>query len=80
MVSNERVARGAHAVVSVDSVLHAQGRTVTSLMEEALRNLLDLETRTTDTPRLPTWSGGRLLVDLDDKDAVWEILDADEPR
>lgn len=71
-----------------DSLLEAardrareEGRTVTSLVEEALRNLLlDPQSRSRTAVTLPTWEGGRLLVDLDDKEAVWEILDADEPR
>ncbi len=58
----------------------AEGRTVTSLMEEALRRLLE-EQRTPELPpSLPTWKGGRLLIDLEDKDALWEILDADGPK
>lgn len=58
----------------------AEGRTVTSLMEEALRSLLADDVQPAQAPELPTWSGGRLLVDLDDKAAVWEILDADDVR
>jgi plasmid stability protein len=70
-----------------DSLLHAareraaaEGRTVTSLMEEALRRLLEEHRAPASPPRLPTWKGGRLLVDLEDKDALWEILDADGPK
>ena len=29
---------------------------------------------------LPTFGGGRMLVDIADKDAVWDALDADERR
>ena len=70
-----------------DSLLEAararaqqEGRSVTSLMEEALRSLLENEVRPRTPRTLPTWTGGRLLVDLDDKAAVWDILDADELR
>ncbi len=29
---------------------------------------------------LPTFGGGRMLVDIADKDAVWDVLDADGLR
>lgn len=55
-----------------------EGRSVTSLMEEALRDLLD---RARDEPGpdpLPTWpGGGRMLVDIDNRDALWDVLDAE---
>ena len=57
-----------------------EGRTVTSLMEEALRRLLEVQPTPPRRRRLPTWKGGRLLIDIDDKDALWEILDADGPK
>lgn len=70
-----------------DSLLEAargrareEGRSVTSLVEEALRNLLEGRSQARGQRTLPTWSGGRLLIDLDDKDAVWAALDADGPR
>jgi hypothetical protein len=70
-----------------DSLLEAarerasvEGRTVTSLMEEALRRLLEETRSAAPLPSLPTWKGGRLLIDLEDKDALWEILDADGPK
>lgn len=70
-----------------DSLLEAareraaqEGRSVTSLMEEALRSLLEAPATPPHPPKLPTWSGGRLLVDLEDKDALWEILDSDGPK
>jgi plasmid stability protein len=58
----------------------AEGRSVTSLMEEALRRLLEERRASVSPPSLPTWKGGRLLVDLEDKDVLWEILDADGPK
>ena len=70
-----------------DSLLEAarfraqqEGRTVTSLVEEALRALLEDEVRARTPMTLPTWTGGRLLVDLDDKAAVWNVLDAEGLR
>lgn len=55
------------------------GRTVTSLVEEALRNLLTespggepLPRRTLTTDGLPD---GKLLIDIADRDALWAELD-----
>lgn len=59
-----------------------EGRTLTSLMEEALWRLLDTERPDRDAPVLPTDGhvSGRFLVDIDDKDALWDVLDADAAR
>ncbi|TSD93953.1 CopG family transcriptional regulator [Skermania sp. ID1734] len=55
------------------------GRTVTSLVEEALRKLLAEHQATSSKPsRRITTDGlprGRLLVDVTDRDAVWRELD-----
>lgn len=59
----------------------AEGRTFTSLVEEGLRAVLD---RPMDRPRvvLPTHRDpdDRSLVDLEDREALWEVLDADGIR
>jgi plasmid stability protein len=54
----------------------AEHRTVTSLVEEALRALLDGQ-RPASPPRLPTdgHPEGRFLVDIDDKEAVERALE-----
>lgn len=54
----------------------AERRTVTSLVEEALRALLDRQ-RPAAPARLPTDGNpdGRFLVDLDDKEAVERALE-----
>lgn len=59
-----------------------RGRTVTSLLEEALRDLLAKSDPESDRPALPTdgQPNGRLLVDLLDKEALAAALDADGPR
>jgi len=61
----------------------AQGRTFTSLVEEGLRAVL-MTPEATDRPaaKLPVSGrpGGRILVDLHDRDAVWDALDADWSR
>jgi hypothetical protein len=56
-----------------------EGRTVTSLVEEALRDLLSRPVERATVEPLPTDGipHGRMLVDIDDKDALWAVLDAD---
>jgi plasmid stability protein len=54
-----------------------EGRTLTSLVEEGLRMVLAAHDEPVPHEPLPTHSGGRLLVDLEDKEALWAILDAD---
>jgi len=58
----------------------AEGRTFTSLVEEALQALIrHHEAVVTDRVELPTWSGGGLLpgVDLDDHEALKVLLESD---
>ena len=58
----------------------AAGRTTTSVVEEALRKLLDEARDEAPAGALPTYGtpGGRFLVDLEDRDALWAALDAGE--
>ena len=58
-----------------------QGRTFTSLIEEGVRHVLE-QPRETSPIDLPTHggAGGRVLIDLSDRDAVWAALDADDTR
>ena len=67
-----------------DSLVHQakaraveQGRTLTSLIEEGLRTVLQDGPRT-GTAVLPAYGSGtgRVLVDLDDREALSEALDA----
>lgn len=60
----------------------AEGRTFTSLVEEGLRCVLDRTDEVTPVEPLPTYGrpGGRVLVDLTDRDALWAALDADGVR
>jgi plasmid stability protein len=58
----------------------AEGRTFTSLVVEGLRAVLAKSAASAEpAPRLPSYGrpGGRVLVDLTDRDALWEVLDAD---
>ncbi|MCY3656088.1 MAG: hypothetical protein OXG95_05700 [Chloroflexi bacterium] len=57
--------------------------TMSALVEAGLRVILDGESQRgskQDLPPLPTWHGGEELVDLADRDAVYEAMDAGEPR
>ena len=56
----------------------AERRTVTSLVEDGLRLLLDGNQSGSPT-RLPTvGAGGHFLIDLDDKDAVQDLFDEED--
>lgn len=59
----------------------AEGRTFTSVVEEGLRAVLAVEPTTTPIT-LPAYGtlGGKVLVDLADRDALWAALDADGVR
>lgn len=61
----------------------AEGRTFTSLVEEGLRMVL-AQPRPASRQRvkLPAYGDptGRFLVDITDREALWEVLDADRPR
>lgn len=69
-------------LVEVKQRAAAQDRTFTSLLEEALRDLLAKPARRAARTAVPTDGrpDGRLLVDLLDKDALAAALDADGPR
>jgi plasmid stability protein len=57
----------------------AEGRTFTSLVVEGLRAVLAKEAPAGPAPRLPAFGrgDGKMLVDITDRDALWEVLDAD---
>ncbi|WP_299037037.1 hypothetical protein [uncultured Pseudokineococcus sp.] len=54
-----------------------EGRTATSIVEEALRAYLTAGRTASPVEPLPSWGSpdGRVLVDLEDEDAVWAALD-----
>lgn len=60
----------------------AERRTFTSLIEEGLRAVLAEPGRPAQTIPLPSYgeAGGEILVDLSDREALWEALDSDGPR
>lgn len=57
-----------------------EGRTLTSLVEEGLRLVLEVErpSRRVDLPSHGT-GVGRVNVDVLDRDALWGALDTDDP-
>ena len=61
-----------------------EGRTFTSLIEEGLRMVLAEGGKTgkAEPLPLPTYGdpNGKFLIDILDRDALWEALDADRPR
>ncbi|MGH3905181.1 MAG: hypothetical protein ACRDTE_13480 [Pseudonocardiaceae bacterium] len=58
------------------------GRTLTSLVEEGLRLVLEQQDIPVAPEPLPAYGqpGGRILVDLTDRDAVWAVLDEERQR
>lgn len=55
----------------------AEGRTLTSLIEEALQEHLARERPSVATSPLPTFTPHTpgAFIDIDDKDALWDLLD-----
>lgn len=53
-----------------------QGLTLSELVEAALRRMLDpAETESRTLPPLPVFNGGRLLVDVADREALYDAMD-----
>jgi len=57
-----------------------EGRTMSELVETALRALLSKEEKKPkELPPLPVWDGGGLLVDVDSREALYELFDEEDP-
>jgi hypothetical protein len=54
-----------------------QGTTMSELVEAALRRSLQPAPYMPELPPLPTFHGGRELVDLSDRDAMYRVFDED---
>jgi hypothetical protein len=52
-----------------------RGTTMSELVETALRRLLSSRTRSVDLAPLPTFRGGAELVDVADRDALYDAMD-----
>ncbi|MGQ0777514.1 MAG: hypothetical protein ACT4NY_24405 [Pseudonocardiales bacterium] len=66
-------------VAQVKTQAATSGRTFTSLVEEGLRLVLEQHDIPVAPEPLPAYGqpGGRVLVDLADRDAVWAVFDED---
>jgi hypothetical protein len=56
-----------------------RGETLSILVTECLRQGLAESRRPKRPFRLPSFSGGRLLVDVANRDALYDVLDAERP-
>lgn len=54
----------------------ASGRTMSELVETALRQLLSHRSAITELPSLPSFDSGGALVDVADREALYRIMDA----
>jgi len=52
-----------------------QGRTMSELVETALRLLFQSQKKTQDLPPLPTFHSGGALVDIADRDALYHAME-----
>lgn len=52
-----------------------QGRTMSELVETALRLLLRPEKKQDELPPIPIFDGGGYLVDIDDRDALYDAME-----
>jgi plasmid stability protein len=52
-----------------------QGRTMSDLVETALRLLLRSPRRRQPVPRLPTFHSGGALIDIADRDALYQAME-----
>jgi hypothetical protein len=52
-----------------------QRRTMSELVETALRNLFRSQKKRQDIPPLPTYNSGGTLVDIADRDALYQAME-----
>ncbi|MFN2376567.1 MAG: ribbon-helix-helix protein, CopG family [Candidatus Binatia bacterium] len=52
-----------------------QGRTMSDLVETALRGLFQSRRKKGDLPPLPTFHGGGALVDISDREALYQAME-----
>jgi len=57
-----------------------QGRTMSDLVENALRLLFRAQRKRTPPRPLPTFDGGEFLVDIADRNALYDVMDAEKDR
>lgn len=54
------------------------GKTMSELVEAALRALLEEKPEAKELPPLPTWNGGGFLVNIDSRSEWYDALEDDE--
>jgi hypothetical protein len=52
-----------------------QGRTMSELVESALRLMLSAQKKPVELPPLPTFHSGGHLVNIDDRDALYDAME-----
>jgi hypothetical protein len=52
-----------------------QGRTMSELVETALRGLFRSQKKSVDLPPLPTFHSGGTLVDITDREALYQAME-----
>jgi hypothetical protein len=52
-----------------------QGRTMSELVETALRNLFRSQKQAAELPSLPVFHGGGAFVDVADRDALYQAME-----
>ena len=54
-----------------------QGRTMSELVESALRQYFEGQSEATELPPLPTFHGGAERIDVADRDALYDLMERD---
>jgi Ribbon-helix-helix protein, copG family len=57
-----------------------QGRTMSDLVEAALRLFFRAQRKRKPLPPLPTFDGGEPFVDIADRDALYDVIEADRDK
>lgn len=52
-----------------------QNRTMSELVETALRQLLRQRSKSSPLPPLPSFEGGAAAVDVNDRDALYQVME-----
>ena len=60
-----------------------RGTTMTAIVEAGIRHMIAnggvTRDKTKELPPLPTWNGGRALVDISNREELFRIFDEDKP-
>ncbi len=64
-----------HVMIELKREAARQGKTMSELVESALRQLLRRPRKRAAPPPLPTFDGGRTSVDISDRDALYDAME-----